>query len=188
MIIEQFFIKVKQLVLKIFWIIVGLAGIVGSIYCVSTFYGSTEKSPNQSAGVTDNTLLQTNSVNTESGKRRISQEQLKILVPAMKKVCSNTIEIAYAIGDPEQKQFAEDIINAFHSAGCNPEIPQPPTKLIMQGFGQKGLSFGLNINPPYPSGSEELSQAFNEIGIESKWIGFHDFPRNFLLVYVGERP
>lgn len=143
-------------------------------------------SVNQQGGITAGTVINANTLHMASPARRITPEQLAIILPALKSLCSIKIRISYAIGDREQKQFAEDIINAFRSAGCNPEVPPPPIALISP-YG-KGLSFGVNITPPYPNGTGSLQQALNNINIASEWHGFPDIPRDMLIVHVGERP
>jgi hypothetical protein len=111
---------------------------------------------------------------------------LGILLPALKNLCETKVRIGYAIGDEEQRQFAEDIINAFHAAGCKPEIT-PPAVRVVSPYG-KGLSFGVNEKPPYPHGADILQQALNKANIESNWIGFPDIPSGLLVVHIGERP
>jgi len=141
---------------------------------------------NQKGGITANTVINANTVNITPQKRRVSPEQLEIILPALKQLCTTKIRIEYAIADEEQKQFAEDIINAFRVAGCAPEIPPPPFRLIST-FG-KGLSFGVNSNPPYPHGFLLLQKALIKAHIESKWIGLPGIPSDQLTINVGERP
>jgi hypothetical protein len=140
----------------------------------------------QKGGVTTGTVINANTVNLAPQKRRISPEQLEILLPALKTLCATKVKIGYATGDEEQKQFAEDIINAFHVAGCNPEVV-PPAVQVVSPYG-KGLSFGVSINPPYPPGAAILQQALNKARIESNWYGFPAMSRDSLVVHVGERP
>ena len=158
MTIEQFF-KIHSWIPKTFWVIVGIAGVVGAIYGVRTFYrpmqqpanfhpdsGSNQSetdsknneirntkieahdqtsnpvinaensviSLNQSGGITAKTVIRAENVNIEPIKRRISHEQLKTIIPAIKEVCSNEIRFMYAIGDKEQKTYAEALLSKIN--------------------------------------------------------------------------
>lgn len=140
----------------------------------------------QKGGITAGTVINANTVNISPQKRSISAEQLGIILPALKQLCGTKIKIEYATGDDEQKQFAEDIVNAFSVAGCNIEVPPAP-RVLISSYG-KGLSFGVNSNPPYPHSFGLLQQALIKAHIESKWIGFSAIPSDQLIVNVGERP
>lgn len=143
-------------------------------------------SVDQKGGITAGTVISANTVNFVPQNRRITPEQLEILLPALKTLCGIKIRISYATGDKERKQFAEDIINAFLVAGCKPEVPPPPV-VLASPYG-KGLSFGVNSEPPYADGMALLQQALIKANIASEWLGFPDIPRAWLIVSVGERP
>jgi hypothetical protein len=140
----------------------------------------------QKGGITAGTVINANTVNIAPQKRRISAEQLRLLLPALRELCGTKIKIKYETGDQEQKQFAEDIINAFRSAGCTPEVPTPPLVRI-SAYG-KGLAFGVNENPPYPPGAAMLQLALKQAHIDSQWHGFSKMERGLLEVHIGEKP
>jgi hypothetical protein len=139
----------------------------------------------QENGITAHTVINANTVNIAPPKRRISPEQLEILLPALKKLCSIKTTIIYATGNDEQRQFAEDVINAFRVAGCTPEIP-PLAPVLISRY-SKGFSFIVNSAPPYPAGTVMLQQALEKTHIDSNWYGFPDIEQDTLWIHVGER-
>ena len=140
---------------------------------------------NQSGGITAKTAIKADIVNIAPQDRRISQEQLKILLPRLKLLSTTKIKISYATGNREQKQFAEDIINALKLAGCNFEAEHSLQMITPYG---DGLHFVVSSKQPYPVGSSELQQALKDACIISSWYGVSKLPRDTLLIVIGEQP
>lgn len=139
---------------------------------------------NQSDGITAKTVIKADIVNIAPQNRRINQEQLKILLPTLK-LFSTKIKVTYATSNKEQKQFAEDIINALKVAGCNFESSFSPIMITPYG---DGLHFAVNSKKPYPVGSFELQRALKDAHINSLWYEVPELPHNTLLIVIGEQP
>lgn len=139
----------------------------------------------QTGGITADIVIQADTVNVTPQNRRITNEQLKILLPALQSLSQTKIKVSYATGNKEQKQFAEDIINVLRLAESNFEAKHAIHSNTPYG---NGLHFAVNSEKPYPAGSSKLQQALKNAHIDSEWYGIDELPRNVILIVIGEKP
>ena len=132
----------------------------------------------QQGGITAHT------VNLAPQPRRVSPEQRDILVGRLKPLSLQSIHISYGKADPEQKKYAEDLIDALRAAGCALKISSALTMITPY---EKGLTFEVNSTPPYPNGSANLQNALKEAHIDSQWIASPDMKRDVIWMVVGKQ-
>lgn len=124
-----------------------------------------------------------NPFNPAPQARRVTPEQRAFLVKALKPLSPQNIKVLYSTADPEQKQFAEDLIEALRAAGWVLEVTSAQD--VRTDLDEKGLTFAVNSTPPYPKGSDILQRALKEAHIDSKWVP--NRKRDEILMVVGKQ-
>lgn len=142
-------------------------------------------SVDQKGGITAKTVIKADTVNIGPQDRRITSEQLNVLLPALRMLSQAKIKISYATGNREQKQFAEDIMNGFQTAGIVFETKRSGTLITSYGL---GLHFVVSSKPPHPAGGAEFQKALKKAKIDSKWHGDAGLPHDIIKIIVGGKP
>jgi hypothetical protein len=133
---------------------------------------------NQQGGITAHT------VNLAPQDRHITSEQRAIIINMLKANTLPSVTISYGVADPEQKQFAEELITVLREAGCVLEIS---SAIHMVTPYEKGLTFEVNKTPPYPKGSDFLQKALNNAYVDSYWVATPDIKRDMIWMVVGKK-
>lgn len=137
---------------------------------------------NQSGGVTAHTI------NVGQQEWLVSPEQQAILVKSLNKTPVDPITVSFSYGNSEQRHFAESLIKALRSAGCEITVHAPETLMIPYG---PGISVLIRADkPPYPKGSVALQKAFEDAKIDSLWYGAPNLAKDSgnIAIIIRSRP
>lgn len=132
----------------------------------------------QSGGITAHTI------NVGQQERRVMPDQREILIQKLKNSSIHPIEVSFSSGVPEQRHFAEAIIEALKAAGCEIIISSAVQWVTPY---TSGVAVIMNSDTQ-PKGAGILQRAFKEAKIDTQWYGYPDAKRDIFRIIVSAMP